>query len=376
VVVAMPTVPERADACAAAADAWRISTPARVDVVTSTVPGGWCAGLNDVWRRRRGADVFVCASDDMLPEDGDWLEPVLRQLRRGAMPVPCVIDPRWTNYGGFDEPVADGTPSPRCTFPILAGEWLDLVFPLPDDLHYFGDDLARDRIVHAGIPSVAVPSSRIRHLWDQRARGAGAGSEGARMEIDAPRYRRALATLGREPERRTAEPTFTVVVVTTGGCALHTTLDSLALQLTTRDEVLVAPLAEPSQAQTMCEELERSRWRCVHSPTPVAAAARSTAIAEATGDRLCLADDTVVYTPDAFATIRCACAEAPGRPQMFRIGGSTLRRGRVDLAMLVPLCDRSLLPAHVADDDAFVAAVLKLQGPPDRRPDVVAIRRS
>jgi hypothetical protein len=202
IVVAMPTRPERADACERAAEIWRDRTPRPVDVVTSTVPGGWCAGLNDVWRRRRGADVLVCASDDMLPEDDRWLDLAVQHLSRGAMPVPCVIDPRWTNYGGFDEPVPDGTPSPRCTFPILAGEWLDIVFPLPADLHYFGDDLVRDRIVHAGIPTVAVPSIRIRHLMDMRGRGAGAGSEAARMELDAPRYQRELAALRRRRRTR------------------------------------------------------------------------------------------------------------------------------------------------------------------------------
>lgn len=195
IVVAMPTVPERSDACAQACVDWQRHTRLAVDVVTSLVPGGWCAGLNDVWRRRRDVDMFVCASDDMVPEDDGWLAPVLEHMRRGAMPVPCVIDPRWTNYGGFDEPVPDGTPSPRCTFPILAGPWLDIVFPLPDDLHYFGDDLIRDRLLDAGIPSVAVPTSRIRHHFDQRARGAGAGSEAARMEVDAPRYRRELERL-------------------------------------------------------------------------------------------------------------------------------------------------------------------------------------
>jgi hypothetical protein len=376
IVVAMPTVPERSDACAHASDDWRRHTRFPVEVVTSLVPGGWCAGLNDVWRRRRGADVFVCASDDMVPEDDGWLDPVLAQLRCGAMPVPCVIDPRWTNYGGFDEPVPDGTPSPRCTFPILAGAWLDIAFPLPDDLHYFGDDLIRDRLLHAGIPSVAVPSSRIRHHLDQRARGAGAGSEGARMEIDAPRYRRELALLG-TPRQERREPAFSVAVIATGRGSLRLTLESLLDQLTPRDEVIVVADDEKPAAKETSARLLRPTWRYLDHAG--AADRRALAIAAAGGDRLCTIGDDLVYTPDAFAAIRRACGEDGGRPQMFRVdrAGLTrwaapeLTRGNVEPAMFVPVLD-DRLDECPTDDFAYITETVARQGEPHWRRDVIA----
>jgi hypothetical protein len=376
IVVAMPTVPERSDACAEASADWRRLTPVPVEVVTSLVPGGWCAGLNDVWRRRRGADLFVCASDDMVPENEGWLEPLLTQLRRGVMPVPCVIDPRWTNYGGFDEPVPDGTPSPRCTFPILAGGWLDIAFPLPDDLHYFGDDLIRDRLLHAGIPSVAVPSSRIRHHFDQRGRGAGAGSEGARMEIDSPRYRRELARLGSAPDGP-SEPTFTVAVIATGRPSLYRTLETLAGQLTRRDEVIVVGRSEQPRAQEICAHLQRPGWR--YREHRRADGTLAFAVDDARGDRLCTISDDLAYLPDAFAAIRRACVEGGARPQMFRVNRADvtrwaarrLSRGNVEAAMFVPVIDHRLAEC-ACDEFAFIAETVARQGEPDWRPQVVA----
>jgi hypothetical protein len=129
----------------------------------------------------------------MCPRDDEWLPPLLRALGRGEFPAPTVVDPRWTNYGGHPQPLPDGTPSEFSTFPVLRREWLPLVFPLPDDLHYFGDNLIAARLDRSGIRCVAVASSVIEHACDLRGRGAGAGSEGARMHVDAERYRRTLA---------------------------------------------------------------------------------------------------------------------------------------------------------------------------------------
>ena len=107
--------------------------------------------------------------------------------------------------------------------PRPLGDWLDAVFPLPEDLHYFGDDLIRERLARIGVPCVAVPSSRIHHRWDQRGRGAGAGSEGARMEIDAPATTVSWAARG-----RSRDPTIrlTVVIPTKGRPTLRRTLES------------------------------------------------------------------------------------------------------------------------------------------------------
>lgn len=139
VCVAIPTIEARGDRWREAAAAFQAHTCQPVTVIPSYAPGGWAAGLNEVWRqvRIRQPDVFVCGSDDMLPEDDNWLPPLLAALARGVYPAPCVIDPRWTNYGGHRRPVPDGTPSQMASFPVLHGGWCDAVFPLPPDLSYY-----------------------------------------------------------------------------------------------------------------------------------------------------------------------------------------------------------------------------------------------
>jgi GT2 family glycosyltransferase len=384
IVIAIPTVVERADVCATTAAAYRDRTPVPVRVVTSTAPGGWCAGLNDIWRRCRGADVLVCASDDMVPDDDLWLAPLLEQLERGMLPAPCVIDPRWTNYGGFDEPVADGTPSPRCTFPVLARRWLDHVFPLPDDLHYFGDDLIRARLDCAGIPCAAVPSSRIVHLLDERVRGAGSGSEGARMAVYAPRYARELEVM-RDPPRVASEPTFTVVVPTCGRPTLRRTLESLVLQLRDEDEAIVVADGVQPVAREICADFPRPRWRYVeHGPTGDSGnSQREAGIEIGRGDYLCFMDDDDAYLDGAFATLRAAVTDTPGRPMLFRMDnyGTLLWRapeliyGNVGTPMLVAPFDRERLGRWNADDFQFIEQTLALQGDPVWREDVVAVVR-
>lgn len=198
VVIAIPTIAERAELCAATARSWQERTCQPLEAITSLAPGGWAAGLNDVWAQVRdpAPAVFVCASDDMVPADDNWLPPLLDVMSRGAYPAPAVVDPRFTNYGGHLEPVPDGTPSDMSSFPVLHGQWGDSVFPLPDDLHYYADNLVAVKLALLGIPCVAVPSSRIQHLWAKEGRGAGAGDEDVRMLIDSRRYTRALEELG------------------------------------------------------------------------------------------------------------------------------------------------------------------------------------
>jgi glycosyltransferase involved in cell wall biosynthesis len=382
IVVAMPTVPERAEVCAETVAAWHERTPQPVEVVVSTVTGGWCAGLNDVWRRRRGADVFVCASDDMVPEDDEWLFPLLDALADGALPAPCVIDPRWTNYGGFDEPVPDGTPSPRCTFPVLSRAWLDRVFPLPDDLHYFGDDLIRERLVGSGVPSVAVPSSRIRHLWVEAARGAGAGSESARMQLDEPRFRAALASTNADAQR---EPTFTVVIPTRGRPTLRQTLESLVLQLRGEDEVIVVADGEQPVAREICADFSRPCWQYLeHSHTADSGnSQREVGKARGTCDYLCFMDDDDAYVEGAFAAMRAAATQSPGRPLLFRMNhygtvlwhAAELAYGNVGTPMLVVPYDRERLGRWDVDDFHFIQQTLQLQGEPVWREEIVATVR-
>ena len=156
-----------------------------------------------MWERIKDdpPDVLVCSSDDMHPADDNWLPPLLDALERGAYPAPTVIDPRWTNYGGHQRPVPDGTPSRMSSFPVLAGEWGNTVFPLPDGLSYYADNLIAVKLGLYGIECVAVPSSRINHLHLQEGRGFGHGSELKAMHAHSKLYSQALAELGVDRRR-------------------------------------------------------------------------------------------------------------------------------------------------------------------------------
>lgn len=198
IVVAIPTIAERGDLAEQTAKAWHEHTCQPVHTVISHAGDSWAAGLNDVWAQTRELepDIFVCASDDMIPEDDNWLPPLAHHLAQGMFPAPCVIDPRFTNFGGHRSPVDDGTPSDGSSFPVIAGGWGELVFPLPADLHYYADNLFAVLLERAGYPCVAVPSSRIRHLCAREGRGAGFGDESTRMLVDSVRYSEALEALG------------------------------------------------------------------------------------------------------------------------------------------------------------------------------------
>lgn len=198
VVVAIPTITARGNLWERAAEAFRRHTCQPVRVVPSWAEGGWAAGLNEVYEQVREdpPDVLCCGSDDMRPADDNWLPPLLSALRASAYPAPTVEDPRWTNYGGHSKPVADGTPSHMSTFPVLHGGWLDAVFPLPDDLSYYADNLIAVKLSLAGIECVAVPSSRIVHDHEKRGRGFGLGSEQKAMMVHSRRYSLALEELG------------------------------------------------------------------------------------------------------------------------------------------------------------------------------------
>lgn len=202
VLIAIPTIDARPGLAEKTADRWRELTPgADVETIISTAGDSWGDGLNDVVSQLHmtSTDVLICGSDDMVPADDLWLPTVQPWLAAACFPVPRVDDPRFVNYGGPDHPsiqVEDGTPTTMSTFPILRGDWLPRVFPLPDGLHYFADNLISALLWRDGIQAVAVPSCRILHLHAQEGRGAGYGSENTRLHIDTVRYSRALAERG------------------------------------------------------------------------------------------------------------------------------------------------------------------------------------
>lgn len=184
IVIALPTIEERGDAWKDVAQAWIQNTPQPVATEPSWRKPTWAAGLNEVWENHPDAELFICGSDDMTPEKG-WFEAVLPWLGKGII-APQVHDPRFSRW---DASTADGTETRMSSFPIIAGEFLSSVFPLPPELHYYSDDLISDKARKAGIPTIAVPSCVIHHSFDERGRGAGMGSEEARMAHDRAIYR-------------------------------------------------------------------------------------------------------------------------------------------------------------------------------------------
>lgn len=167
-------------------------------MIFSEAGSTWAAGLNDIWAQVREdpPSYFVLGSDDMVPAGDFWLPALESWIRRGFLAAPRVDDPRFVNYGGYDFPVPDGTPSQMATLIVIDGAWGDTVFPLPEDLHYFSDNLACVKLDRAGVSCVAVPSSVIVHEHAMEGRGAGYGDENTRLYIDTVRYTRALDELG------------------------------------------------------------------------------------------------------------------------------------------------------------------------------------
>ena len=227
VVLAVPTIEARRHRRPDLEHLWRQRTPdAHLEILYSEAGTTWAAGLNDIWAqvRRDPPDVFLLGSDDMIPGDERWLPVCLPWIARGHVPAPKVEDPRFTSYGGFPYPVSEGTPAEMTAFLIIDGTWGDVVFPLPDDLHYFSDNLANVLLTRAGHGVVACPTCRIIHLHAAEGRGAGYGSENTRLYIDTARYTRHLEALGidREglpPGQRGAmwEPHFIEIGTLAGG---------------------------------------------------------------------------------------------------------------------------------------------------------------
>ena len=199
VVLACPTIPVRVHRRPDLERLWHERTPDHdLEIIYSEAGTTWGDGLNDVYEqvRARLPDVLICGSDDMYPGDERYLPAVLPWLEKNLYPAPKVEDPRFVNYGGHPHPVPDGTPGDMSTFPILRGDWLPLVFPLPEGLHYFSDNLIAALLAVAGVSCVAVPSCRIIHAHAKEGRGAGFGSENMRLHIDTVRYTRVLEQMG------------------------------------------------------------------------------------------------------------------------------------------------------------------------------------
>ena len=91
-------------------------------------------------------------------------------------------------------------------------------------------------------------------------------------------------------------------------------------------------------------------------------------------------DDDDVYVDGAFAAMRAAATQSPGRPLLFRMNhygtvlwqAAELVYGNVGTPMLVVPYDRERLGRWDVDDFHFIRQTLELQGEPVWREEVVA----
>lgn len=187
IVVAVPTIEERGDAWQDVAEVWYATCSEPLVVVPSWRKGTWAAGLNEVWELHPDAEVFVCSSDDMLPEP-DWFPVVLEHLKRDQSPVPLMYDRGRCIYGGSEAKVRNGTKTGMSNFPVLKSQWLPKVFPLDPEMHYFADNEISDRLHAIKVPTVFAEGFVVRHTADERGRGAGMGDEPTRMRHDRKLY--------------------------------------------------------------------------------------------------------------------------------------------------------------------------------------------
>jgi glycosyltransferase involved in cell wall biosynthesis len=184
-----------------------------------------------------------------------------------------------------------------------------------------------------------------------------------------------------------------VIIPTLGRPTLERQLASIATQLCDGDEVLMvgdgpqplaAKLAEAFGAPLSYFELRSPKPNMWGDPQ------RNFAMPLARGDYLVFQDDDNVMLPGAFAAMRAAAAEDPGRPLIFRVryldgriapSGDALLYGDFDTACGIwprrgPL---GTWPGAYGGDYFFARQTLDLY--PDRdhaavwRPEVIAVHR-
>lgn len=190
-----------------------------------------------------------------------------------------------------------------------------------------------------------------------------------------------------------AEPAITLIVPTIGRPTLARCLASLRRQTwRVEDEVLLVGDGPQPSARYLWDQFALpGRYLEVAGPysdwghTP-----RNRTMPRARGDYIAALDDDDQWVPDALVTIRAACAQALGRPLMFRMHGAPcggtvwksreLKHGNVGTPMFVlPAAGQRwgcYEPFH-GGDAAFIQQTLALWPPRSLvwRPEVIALIR-
>jgi glycosyltransferase involved in cell wall biosynthesis len=183
-----------------------------------------------------------------------------------------------------------------------------------------------------------------------------------------------------------AHPSLSIIIPTAGRPTLATTLETLAPQLHTEDQVLVVGDGEQLSTRRLVAGLPSPPWQYFeHGPTrDTGRSQREFAIARATGDYLCFMDDDDVFTDGALDTIRARARAHPRRLMMFRMEdrfGTILWQVRqvayanVSGHMLVVPNLAGKVGRWDKNDFEFIVQTVALQGEPVWLEDIIAVLR-
>lgn len=143
---------------------------------------GWQRGAE-----RAHGDYIHLTCDDIEPCAG-WWEGAVRTIERGFVPAPRVLntDGSLQTCGDVDES-PDGARTDFTRLPFVSRAQWEVVQPMIP-LHYFTDNWVSDRCRAAGIETVVARDYLVLHHLAQEGRGAGMGTENARMTHDRLAY--------------------------------------------------------------------------------------------------------------------------------------------------------------------------------------------
>lgn len=154
-----------------------------------TVGCAWQMGMREALKR---ADYILLGNDDCEPHAG-WWRPAIEAVDAGYLPSPQVYD-----TGGYPQGLPewgkiapDWTPVGCALIPFFSKAMWEQIGPLFTG-HYYTDNFITERAKAAGWPCVLRTGFAFTHYWSMEGRGAGLGTEPARMAYDRELYARAL----------------------------------------------------------------------------------------------------------------------------------------------------------------------------------------
>jgi hypothetical protein len=137
-----------------------------------TCGAAWNAGA-----AKATGDILHMAADDIEPQTAAWFPAALAVLERGGVPLGWVRE----DWGWFGRDF--------CRVVICRREWWP---KLPDEMHYWNDNLFTDLMVKAGHAPRVAPGFDFFHRRSMIGRGAGM-SETDRLEHDRELYKQAMS---------------------------------------------------------------------------------------------------------------------------------------------------------------------------------------